>query len=203
MARLNPSIVQDFDIAAMQVETGTPQGTLDLMRISTEQSAAHIIWMLELRRLAHRSSDEEFWRTLVYNRDSQLGPATSLLGDSFACWYFKITLEVEGWSTGNISIWGHRDLFMKSLTPFQDAWSNLSNQRTFFASEEGRIGWVPGTARAADRIFVLKGMRVPVVMAPLEESGWWRLVGACYVHGLMDGEGEDMSQDRWQTLQII
>lgn len=202
IARLNPSILRGFDTAAARVQTDNVLDNLTLLDIKAEQSAAHIVWLLELRRLAHQSSDEDFWRTLVYNRDRRLRPAPESLGDSFARWYQYNALLVHDYFAKNQATLIHEDRDGDPSSAFQDAWSNLSNQRAFFCSEGGRIGWVPLTARPGDRLYVFKGMRVPVVMRPLGNSGWWQLVGACYIHELMDGEAEDMAQNKWQWLKI-
>lgn len=176
-------------------------------RYRAEESAEMIIWLLELRRIAHQSSEEDFWRTLVYNRDGKLRPATRSLGDSFGCVYMEAALLVEDHLTRDkptpIGDWVVLLKLLAAGQPFRDAWSNLSNQRFFFVSEDGRIGWVPMTANPRDRLYVFKGMRVPVVIRPLQDTGWWQLVGACYIHGLMDGEAEDMAQDRWEWLKIL
>ncbi|OJD35303.1 heterokaryon incompatibility protein [Diplodia corticola] len=67
---------------------------------------------------------------------------------------------------------------------------------------EGWMGLCPGGARVGDRVVVVEGVGVPFVVREVEgeegeeeEEGGegrgerrWRLVGECYVHGIMDGE---------------
>ena len=187
------------------VETRNITADPQVLQSGAKQSAAWVLWYLELRRLAHQSSDEEFWRTLVYNRDSQLRPAPRSLGDSFSCCYLNHVLEIRACVAGSqytpiMKYWLLQSF--KAGTPYKDAWANLSYQRFFFVSENGRIGWVPITARAGDQLYVFKGMRVPVVLRPIGDLGWWQLIGACYIHGLMDGEAEDMAQGRWEHVKI-
>lgn len=57
----------------------------------------------------------------------------------------------------------------------------------FVVTKRGYIGVVPGLSRAGDVIAIMKGGRVPFVVRGSEER--WRLIGECYVHGIMKGEG--------------
>lgn len=173
----------------------------------TQQYAETIIWLLELRSMACQSSDEDFWRTLVHNRDGKLRPAPQSLGDSFACWYMQGALLIETWLTcGRLDHVLDQAWLLHvnaAARPFEEAWSNFRDQRVFFVAGDGRIGWVPYNAKPGDHLYVSKGMRVPVVLRPVGNSGSWQLVGACYIHGLMDGEAEDMAENQWQWQKIL
>ncbi|KAK3300137.1 heterokaryon incompatibility protein-domain-containing protein [Chaetomium fimeti] len=61
-----------------------------------------------------------------------------------------------------------------------------------FVMEDGREGLGPAAAREGDVVVVLFGGVVPFVLRPCEgeEGGgrFWRLVGECFVPGLMQGE---------------
>ncbi len=135
VARPNPSIVCTFDTAAALVETHNVFNDRNMRQLQAEQSAEHIIWMLELRRLAHHSSDDDFWRALIYNRDGRLRPAPRSLGNSFACWWLQMALQIDGYLTGNTP-WFYLYELAGAASPFKDAWSNFSNQRAFFVSEK-------------------------------------------------------------------
>jgi hypothetical protein len=57
----------------------------------------------------------------------------------------------------------------------------------FVVTKRGFAGVVPGLSQVGDRVAIMKGGCVPFV---LRESGYkWRLVGECYIHGIMKGEG--------------
>ncbi|KAF2267480.1 hypothetical protein CC78DRAFT_416448, partial [Lojkania enalia] len=62
-------------------------------------------------------------------------------------------------------------------------------QRRFCVTEGGLIGAVPVSAALGDELFVLKGANVPFVLRRGVE-GRYKLVGECYVHGIMRGEKE-------------
>jgi hypothetical protein len=57
----------------------------------------------------------------------------------------------------------------------------------FVVTKRGFTGVVPALSRVGDEIVIMKGGCVPFV---LRESGeTWKLVGECYIHGMMKGEG--------------
>jgi hypothetical protein len=56
---------------------------------------------------------------------------------------------------------------------------------------DGAVGLGPAAAREGDVVVVLFGGVVPFVLRPVEredEEKCWRLVGECFVPGLMQGE---------------
>jgi hypothetical protein len=60
----------------------------------------------------------------------------------------------------------------------------------FVVTKKGYVGTVPNLAQAGDVIAIMKGGRVPFILQKSNtKSGTFRLVGECYVHGLMNGEG--------------
>ena len=67
----------------------------------------------------------------------------------------------------------------------------LAGRRVFLMGEKGMEGLGPAAAREGDVVAVLFGGVVPFVLRPCEgEDGgrFWRLVGECFVPGLMQGE---------------
>ena len=59
--------------------------------------------------------------------------------------------------------------------------------RRFFTTDSRYIGFGPNCTVAGDQIFLLIGSDVPFVLRPAGNE--FELVGACYVHGIMYGEG--------------
>lgn len=77
--------------------------------------------------------------------------------------------------------------------PSHSLWTALEHsagqacyERFVFTTREGRLGLGPSTAEPGDKIVVLLGCDVPVLLRPLDEG--YRLVGECYVDGVMYGE---------------
>ncbi|KAI3318073.1 hypothetical protein HD806DRAFT_512996 [Xylariaceae sp. AK1471] len=64
-------------------------------------------------------------------------------------------------------------------------------RRSFMVSETGYLGIVPLETRARDRICVLYGCSVPVILRRDDDRPFFFFVGECYVHGIMYGEALD------------
>ncbi|KAH7109241.1 heterokaryon incompatibility protein-domain-containing protein, partial [Dactylonectria estremocensis] len=70
----------------------------------------------------------------------------------------------------------------------------------FCTTKEQRFGQVSKEAKSGDLICVLLGAEVPYILH-LEKSGNYKLVGECYLHGVM--QGETLSDGKYQTKPII
>ena len=57
----------------------------------------------------------------------------------------------------------------------------------FFTTDSRYIGFGPNRTAAGDQVFLLIGSNVPFILRPAGEK--FELVGACYAHGIMYGEG--------------
>ncbi|KAF7919348.1 uncharacterized protein EAE97_011680 [Botrytis byssoidea] len=64
--------------------------------------------------------------------------------------------------------------------------STLRDQR-LLVTASGYIGFVPNETKRGDKICILYGMDVPVVLRK-NQDGTYELIGPCYVHGVMEGE---------------
>lgn len=86
---------------------------------------------------------------------------------------------------------------------FANAISLFQWDRTYFASELGYVGWVPCHAEVGDLICAFIGSRFPFVVRPCGDG--YRLIGACYMHGIMEGQACELpaldgSEDSMITL---
>jgi hypothetical protein len=70
--------------------------------------------------------------------------------------------------------------YASSLQETLDGWR-------FVITERGLAGIVPALSHVGDTVAVMKGGCVPFVLR--EDNEKWRLIGECYVHGIMKGEG--------------
>jgi hypothetical protein len=85
------------------------------------------------------------------------------------------------------------------FTMFSGTMSEVNNDRRLLRTKDGYIGLGPADATKGDAIFIIKGCRTPMVLRNIGRSGHWSLVGACYLHGCMNGEAyvEDRCHDIW------
>ncbi|KAH8704610.1 heterokaryon incompatibility protein-domain-containing protein [Phaeosphaeriaceae sp. PMI808] len=71
--------------------------------------------------------------------------------------------------------------------------------RRFFKCDEGEFGWGPDGVQDGDVVAVINGLGVPIVLRPV--SAGFKVVGDCYCHGLMQGEGMDIAEQ--QDIHLV
>lgn len=64
----------------------------------------------------------------------------------------------------------------------------------------GYLCLVPAAAEVGDKVILARGGRVPLVVREDGGTGYWRLVGEAYVHGIMDGEAWE--EDKCKEFQV-
>ncbi|KAF2178732.1 hypothetical protein K469DRAFT_642268 [Zopfia rhizophila CBS 207.26] len=63
----------------------------------------------------------------------------------------------------------------------------------FFTTHRGYAGVGPASTKIGDSVYVFNGGGVPFLLTPSESrEGVYRLLGECYVHGLMNGEARSL-----------
>ena len=85
----------------------------------------------------------------------------------------------------------------------------MAGHRAMFGTcEHGFLGWGPTGLQVDDEICIIIGASTPFILRPLENVAGmnlgaqrWRLVGECYIQGLMNGEG--LSLGRWEPCVIV
>jgi hypothetical protein len=78
---------------------------------------------------------------------------------------------------------------------------SIRTQRTFFYTANGYMGIGSRKMQTGDKICVLFGGEVLFILRPAGEN--YRLVGECYVHGLMHGEAMAMLDSGEATEQFF
>lgn len=80
----------------------------------------------------------------------------------------------------------------------------LTKTRRFFMMANGYMGLAPGEAKEGDRVIIVYGCSIPLLLRKVEEAGdEWRLVGECYVYGLMDGEAIAMDDILEGDIRLV
>ena len=73
-----------------------------------------------------------------------------------------------------------------------------SAARRLFVTTAGYIGLCPRYSAIGDRVCVLLGGDTPYIIR--QENEYQTFIGACYVHGIMDGEAMEIARQRhWPT----
>ena len=80
----------------------------------------------------------------------------------------------------------------------------LTKTRRFLVTANGYIGLAPGEARKGDRVVIVYGCSTPLLIRKVDEAeDNWRLVGECYVYGLMDGEAIAMDDILDRDIRLL
>jgi hypothetical protein len=74
--------------------------------------------------------------------------------------------------------------------------------RRLLITVEGKLGAGPPAMRPGDKIFVVLGSKVPLVLRPAE-MGFYQLIGCCYLHGTMDGEAMRHAKQKDSRLEDV
>ena len=70
--------------------------------------------------------------------------------------------------------------------PYLDASDAATSARSTFATRYGFVGLGPPNIQNGDSVVILFGADVPFILR--QEGDHYKLVGDCYVHGIMQGE---------------
>ncbi|KAF9768883.1 hypothetical protein IL306_013764 [Fusarium sp. DS 682] len=66
------------------------------------------------------------------------------------------------------------------------------------------VGIIPGEAKTGDRIFIANGGKVPFVLREVQEvsgSAYYKLIGECYIHGIMYGIPSSVQHE--DTIRVL
>ena len=79
--------------------------------------------------------------------------------------------------------------------------------RSFSSTKRGYVGWMPEEATMGDEIWVFHGCRVPFVLRPADDRQGderaYRLIGDCYLHGLMSSEASARIAGETQQIKLV
>lgn len=136
---------------------------------------------------------EAFWRTLTCDLTPLSHRADKSYGEGF--YYLQRMLDALD-EKGNVD-WGKvgraEIALIKRSQEFLHGGQMWSLERNVAITQRGYVSRVPHTSIVGDMVAVLYGARVPFVLREIEGkdgkgTGRFRLIGECYVHGLMDGQ---------------
>lgn len=88
----------------------------------------------------------------------------------------------------------------------EDAMEKLwrsSRLSRLFNTEDGRLGLGPHEALRSDKVVVLPGCSVPLLLRPVTDTvDTFQLVGPCFIHGLMEGQALS-SGGQLETIHMV
>ena len=140
------------------------------------------------------------WQTIVGDYSTSSSPIDSpRLSRAFEYWYSEHRLAAGK----SISRLLHPPDDFDLVQLFEDMKNtSLSTQPVFSTAQKRLLGYGPEGLLPGDTVCIIKGAVIPFLLRPDtdtvrsdEQNGKrWRLVGGCFVHGLMYGEGLSMGE---------
>ncbi|KZL87424.1 ankyrin and het domain-containing protein [Colletotrichum incanum] len=146
---------------------------------------------------------ENLWRTLMCNRtrDNECPSDECATGMDI---YYKSILEPKKGLARILEERADHQIESHGLSPqegvthyikektitetFVGAHTKWTYNRRFFRTESGRFGWAVEGTKPGDIVVILYGCDYPFVLR-YNEQKMTTIIGDCYIHGLMDGEG--------------
>jgi Heterokaryon incompatibility protein (HET) len=74
---------------------------------------------------------------------------------------------------------------------FESSISRCAWNRKFVATNKGYCGLAPGAAKLGDVVAVLFGCNMPLILRKTDNASQYKLVEACFINGIMEGEALD------------
>jgi hypothetical protein len=152
-------------------------------------------WMSHCKEIAssgggnHNMSAERFeafWRTMIFNLTANWDrPPPEFSG------YFQQYLDFL-FNPEAISPDESQQLFSNNAR-IENAISGRGQGWRLCTTKNGRLGQVLKSVEVGDVICILYGGEVPYVIRP-SMNGFYKFIGSCYIHGLMDGEACQMEE---------
>ncbi|KAI9710900.1 MAG: hypothetical protein M1820_002335 [Bogoriella megaspora] len=170
------------------------------MPTAKRSAAENIYWFKQtiamVRGLGKRSAQyptgedwiDAYWRTIIYNITQEYTPPPSHYRDSFRAFIVKMWIM----------------LLLDQNGAFPDTDGTMEEfvrgEFVFFITANGYIVLGPPGMSNNDKVCLLLGGKVPFLLREIGKDpngeNNYALVGECYVHGLMNGEGLDMGELR-------
>jgi hypothetical protein len=152
------------------------------------------------------SISEDFWRTMVANRDCYGGNPPPFYSTVCSNVFRRQAEEDE------IDLLSVREskLDMIQHEMLQRVEAVVLNRRLTRTERHSLLSLVPEKSQVGDLLCVLAGCSVPVVLSRRtkygDEEGYYTLVGESYIHSMMEGEAFDLQSDYsipWETFKIV
>ena len=100
---------------------------------------------------------------------------------------------------------------LSTLFGYRLALREALRNRTFFFTNNGRVGLAPGMVRSGDVVVLIAGLAVPLILRPAQRpcpgTYLWYLIGDCYYHGIMYGEllktlDPESAKKKWRIFSL-
>lgn len=139
-----------------------------------------------------------FSRTMVCGMVGMRDPLSTETVDAFPHLMRRLAASAGGVS-GTAPT--HQPDLHRFIVSLESSLQGTAIVRRFCVTETGRFGQLPFDAEVGDHLWVLTGAEVPFVVRP-QDGGRYRLIGECYVDGVMNGEVLEAGEYTTQQIRI-
>ena len=197
-ARFDKDKPRTLIVKAILLGTVAGLGTiLEVKSDGIDTSLVRTEWLAMLQSLSEEApypltsetNLQAFARTIIADRDFRQIRATPRLYTALSQY-----LSVHSHSEDDLRNYGSI-AFSGDTIDYENAICFSASGKRFFVDEGGWMGLAPEAAQEGDRICLFFGAQVPFLIRKhangdgnMTVEKTWRLVGECYVHGIMDGE---------------
>ncbi|KAL8726729.1 MAG: hypothetical protein Q9166_006524 [cf. Caloplaca sp. 2 TL-2023] len=146
---------------------------------------------------------EVLWQTLVGDYKIDDAATKSDISQAFESWY-QSARELAGEDrSGLVASQTRKAEFYNQIQSFEDQSSVASQDLPIFGTAQRRLlGYGPTKLMAGNTLCIINGAVTPFLLREVtndaedcqSDERRWRLVGSCFVHGLMYGEGLEMGE---------
>ena len=141
---------------------------------------------------------EVHWRALIANTNKEGIELSPSLGDAF----LALSEMVKRLDAGETTQAPGMGTLHQAMIPYLPSILRIMGGRKFCLTERGYVGLVMNQVLPDDLVYVLYGAAVPFVLRPAEDQpGSYRIVGDCYIHGIMKGEA--VRSSTFQEEEIV
>jgi Heterokaryon incompatibility protein (HET) len=196
---LADTVVDSTPLTEINHWNGMPSGIpLHLSCMARAEERARQV----LERMPRPASEAEYARTLIANHDwrrkCQYVPQGRIEEDS-ASTLENIRANDRAFASGQDPIPAPCGPYLTSLHPIWDG-------RTFFATENGRVGVGPRVLQPSDRVAVIFSGYCPYILRRQPGTNAYHILGDAYVDGLMKGEvfdTADIKKNGYERFRIV
>lgn len=202
-------------VDAMRVWLPQPDVTLSWRLTyagSNEYRHAMMSWVDQLRAAVGSSSyyaqngfdkNDVLWRAMIANTIRPGLPAREEYHHFFESWILFHHQPATNGNDGNDDSDGSDgsidEKTWDEAWTFNGAFSDAMQARVIFSTEKGLVGIGPPYIQPGDSVCIIIGAQTPFlvrkVKSATEQAPMYEVVGDCYVHGLMNGEGLGMGRE--------
>lgn len=145
-------------------------------------------------------ADEEwqdvYWRTIIGNISAGGTPVTP----DFAVYFDCFLATIQGYIDSDSHLQFHDSIpneVIRGARQFTNTFKACGPERVLFATKRGYIGLAPPETLEDDLICIIFGTATPFILRKslgADEKEAYTLIGECYIHGLMNGEGLELGE---------